>query len=303
MVQTRRSLSKSPVKETSNSTSHETPRSRRRQTRGVLRSQSTGVGISIHPTTKDTTQPKKIVFDEEGNAPLEHEQAMAVVTEPVRTWNANGSENDNDDDAAVEEIKGSDAKTQMQEQRTIERSTARESTALRGGQKRKRKPKIASKENDETMMDEDFFQQLDAEMEQDKKKESSQDNSKKKPQGKLITFVAKDEALQNRVPIQKEHNLQIVVLNDDNVKQAAPPAPLVGAPPSTAYSRFHVNNGMDEPSAKQLQKAKKTGRKTEETWTRSNKVTQKLLGTRRMLQPVDDKASLKKANRTIVIRL
>jgi hypothetical protein len=273
MVQTRRSLSESPKEAPSEST----PRSRRQQTRNALRSQSTGVGIVIE------SKAKKIVFDEEGNAP-----SLALPEPVVKPALTVGD--DDDDDDAVEEVKASDAKLQIQEQRSLERSTARESLL---GQKRKRNNNKSKKEDE---LDDDFFAQLDAEMEQQNKEKKQK---KTAPQGKLITFVAKDEVAQNKRPIQKEHNIQLVVLNDRPHRRSGPPLPLAGGSSSSSYSRLHINNGQDELSAKQLQKMKKTGRKVEQTWTRSNQVNQRLL----LGKQIPQTKSSPNANRTVVIRL
>jgi hypothetical protein len=286
MVQTRRSLSKSPKKENAPSESTTTPRSRRQQTRNALRSQSTGVGIVID------TKAKKIVFDEEGNAPslLEAIHVAEPTVEPALLTTVDDNDDDDDNDA-VEEVKGGDAKAQVQEQRLLERSTALES--LLGQKRRRHKPKKEDELND------DFFAQLDAEMEQ-LNEEKKQKKDSPAPQGKLITFLAKDEVVQNKMPIQKEHNIQVVVLNDRPQIRSGPPLPFAGGS-SSSYSRFDLSNGQDECSAKQLQKMKKTGRKAEPAWTRSNKVNQRLLMGKQI--PHDKNGPSQSAKRTVVIRL
>lgn len=278
MVQTRRSLSKSP---------NETPHSRR-QTRKNNTNTLSSTGII---STNTNNNAKKIVFDEHGNAPIE----FKIPPEQVQKVNGDVVEEEvkgSDDDDDVEEVKGSDAKLQIQEQRAIERSTARRP-------KRKRKQK-----EEEEELEDGFFEQLDAELEKVNKKQQTV-----APKGKLITFVAKDdEEAASRVVVNKDHNIQVVVLNnhDHDEKQSGPPAPLVATTggvsscsTTTTYSRFHVQDGQDELSAKQLQKAKKTGRKVEQTWTRSNKATQRLLGGRR-IKTAEDVSS--KATH-VVIRL
>lgn len=244
-------------------------RERRRHRREGMRSKSTGVGLSIDISA--SSSKKKIVFDEDAQVeshPAEDPKDIAVV-----------AAEESDEDDAVEEVKGSDAKKLAQEQRTQERTVARESIDLKSKRKRKSRIQQKTEEEEEEDFDDEFFEKLDAEMVERREKRKKESKIDDAPKGRHTTFVASDGALDEHGPVKVSDNIDVVVLRNEPLLEAANDSIPVSKT-ALVFSRSQMVDGADVISEKQIRKAKKQGqdvKKITSTWKRSKKMNHLLL--------------------------
>jgi hypothetical protein len=243
-------------------------REARRNRREDLRSKSTGLGISISNDRTLVVPPnKKIVFDDEVEAETPREREVENETAMIV---------DAEDDDAVEEVQTDIARIQAQKQRDEERESALEALKTK---KRKRKSKSLEKSKpqiDDNELDDEFFEQLDAEREQTRMTGIVSAEPTKQQRGRHTTFVANGDEVDG--PVKAGHNIEVVVLKDQG-QLSASVGTFVASEAAQLFSRNRLNDGSDAVSAKQLHKAKKAGRKAVDntTWKRSKKMNRLLL--------------------------
>jgi len=132
-------------------------------------------------------------------------------------------------------------------------------------------------------MDEDFFAQLDVELDEERK-EKKRKSTTTAPKGKHTTFVSKDE---NDAAFQADHNIEVVVLAESsNSTTAASSSVSRGTAPSEAAMLFSRSRMVDGISAikKSGGPTKKKPQKTE-GWKRSNKMNRILSTKKRNNKP------------------
>jgi len=259
-------------------------RKRRQKNRDGLRSKSTGVGVSIAPDGKSAAPVnKKIVFDDDyddGQQKLQAEEEIDTRHDSVRDERDKHS----DDDDAVEEMKTSDARVQAEEQQTREKATAHEALVLKGSKrKRKKKPANKSGDDDKEELDDEFFEKLDAELEQERKnrkEEKEIKDSSLAQKRRRTAFVVSDETLVESIPTRTDENVEVVVLKDEAHSAALVNKTFKVSKAALLFSRSQIADGSDVVSAKQLQKGKKSGRTVDyysTGWKRSKKMNNRLL--------------------------
>jgi hypothetical protein len=228
-------------------------RESRKKRGGDLRSKSVGL---VGKIDTEQTSGKKIVFGEDFT--VEDEVQASDET------NKN-DENDDDDDDDVEEVKASEAKEQVLGKIQQERKAAGVLQKL----EMKRKRKVVEEQADD--MDEDFFAQVDAELDQERKEKKEQ--TAVAPKGKRTTFISKAET---DYAVEREHNIEVVVLGPEEAVAAAS-----GTKPSQAallFSRSKLQNGISTIKKTGVSK-KKPAKK--EGWKRSTKMTRVLISGKR----------------------
>lgn len=226
------------------------PRQARQQRREQLRSKSTGLGLLI------STKPKSKRFDDNQEEEHDEPEEEPMVKEQVPLMAESSPTGDSDDDdSVVEEVGASTARAVVEEQMEQEQATA---TVVEPKRKRKKRPVVEKEE-----LDDEFFAELDAEREKDRKESQPQAKSRK------TTFVVEGEDAKPVEPIPVEHNIEVVVL-----EQLAPTLPKTKlSDECLLYSRSRLTDGADIESTKQRQKRKKTGHKVQSTgWKRSRKM-------------------------------
>ena len=227
-------------------------RESRKKRGGDLRSKSVGL---VGKIDTEQTVGKKIVFGEDFTV----EDEVLATDETITN-----SENNDDDDDNVEEVKASEAKEQVLGQIQQERKTAGVLQKL----ETKRKRKVVEEQVED--MDEDFFAQVDAELDQERKEKKQGTVA---PKGKRTTFVSKEET---DYAVEREHNIEVVVLGPETAVAAAS-----GTKPSQAallFSRSRLHNGISTIKKTGVSK-KKPAKK--EGWKRSTKMTRVLISGKR----------------------
>lgn len=230
-------------------------RESRKKRGGDLRSKSVGL---VGKIDTEQTSAKKIVFGKDFTVDNE------VLATAATTKNDEKDDGDDDDDDNVEEVKASEAKEQVLGQIQRERKTAGVLQKIDA----KRKRKVVEEQVEE--MDDDFFAQVDAELDRERK-ENKQVSAA--PKGKRTTFIAKEE---KDYAIEREHNIEVVVLGSDVAVAAAS-----GTKPSEAalfFSRSRLQNGIS--TIKKTGVSKKKPAK-QEGWKRSKKMTRVLISGKR----------------------
>jgi hypothetical protein len=225
-------------------------RESRKKRGGDLRAKSVGL---VGKIDTEQTSGKKIVFGED--LTLEEEMPATAAT----TKNDQKDDGDDEDDN-VEEVKASEAKEQVLGQIQQERKTAGVLQKL----DTKRKRKIVEEQVED--MDEDFFAQVDVELDRERKEKKQVTVV---PKGKRTTFMAKEE---KDYAVEREHNIEVVVLGPDAAVAAAS-----GTKPSEAallFSRSRLQNGISTIKKTGVSK-KKPAKK--EGWKRSKKMTRVLI--------------------------
>ncbi len=210
----------------------------------VLKSKTTGVGISITIHDDAAKENKKIVFyDDEDVAyqpttqePIDESDKDGYDPATNKAGQDSPTDIDDDNDDAVEEVKGSAARQEILQQLEAEVKGASKSK-----KKKKRKDPTkgdAEKDDDnDDDLDDQFFAKLEtikAEEEEKKKTES-----KKKKKGKHTTFVFGEDGNGKKVgdssaPKKVGHNIQVVVLAEHEDAIANDPFTAI---PSTALTK------------------------------------------------------------------
>jgi|UniRef100_A0A8J9THV3 hypothetical protein len=265
-----------------------TPREVRRKRREELRSKSTGVGLSIDANDSKIVN-RKIVFgdlDDELPDSVEKPVEVSVALEPSKNASAvvaatHDEKDAESDDNKVEEMKSNVAKAIEIEERNRERATARHAAAVQKPKRKRRKEvsQVHASDNSENF-DESFFAELDEKREEDR--QSRKKAKEELPKGRHITFVVSGDEPEARKPYPAAHNIEVVVLNDNDsgLKSPIPDSPTKSESGTLLlYSRSVLADGSDGISAKQLQKAKKSGRKDAGNihWKRSRKMNRLLV--------------------------
>jgi hypothetical protein len=252
------------------------PRQLRVRNRELLRAKATGtVKIPSSSATTTATAPKanrRIVFDQDDEYTATAEEKGNLneteVTPPSDKPKTAVDPVEDDDDDAVEEVKTSTARESETKKRLQERESAR--SAQQGKKKRKRKKVETTTKATTDEFDEDFFQQLEEEKATEKArlKQSKLDSQ---PKGRYTSFVVDEEEEDESMPRQAEFDVQVAVIRSEAQVDLAFTAPSAEA---NIFSRNQLENGGDGLSAKQIQKAKKNGKKAVEnsTWKRSTKM-------------------------------
>jgi hypothetical protein len=249
----------------------------RRQRRDQADARNTGVGIS-----KDNAPTgKKIIFGDdviENDDKVEKEETPAddedMEEDDEKVQEEGGDDDDDDDDDAVEEVNTAAAREHAQEERGREHATARAAVSVKSRRKRKKQAESEPAEDAaENEFDDDFFAQLDEEMTEEQKQEKEK-RKLAQPKGRHTTFVVPDED-ENGTSAPVGHNIEVTVLGETD-SRPSDPVILNTDPSETAvlFSRNRLDNGSDGVSAKQLQKAKRSGKKNPATpsWKRSKKM-------------------------------
>jgi hypothetical protein len=227
-----------------------------------LKSRNTGVGIKISITASPSN--KKINFDnydnDDDDIPSEEEVQPETTTEPLD----DKEDVDDDEDDAVEEVQGQAARDQVLEQLKTE-----EKEALRTKKKKKRKERKEEEEEEVDELDDDFFAQLDTVRVTEEKEQKQEKRSK----GKHTTFVFQQEQERTHQPKRVDHNIQVVVLNDNHHDEDGTANALqmpINALSEAAllYSRSQLVDGTDTGGPLPGKKR----RKPDASWTRSKKM-------------------------------
>jgi hypothetical protein len=264
------------------------PRQLRQRNRELLRSKAKGtVKISLPSSTTAVTAaaaPKanrRIVFDDEytatqaevdGSDKVLAENETNVTPPSDKATTVTHPEEDDDDDDAVEEVKTSSARESETKKRLQERESAR--AVVAAGKKKRKRKKVETTDD----LDEDFFQQLEEEKATEKARLKQQRKLDKQPKGRYTSFVVDEENEDDSMPLQAEFDVQVAVIRPDlDLAFTAPSAE------ANLFSRNQLEHGGDGLSAKQIQKAKKNGKKAVEnsTWQRSTKMNRILVPGRR----------------------
>jgi len=234
-------------------------REMQRQRREEIKSRNTGVGLSI--STKATG--KKIVFEDNGfsDEKVDDEQDAADAETGKAHDAEEGSDNDSDEDDAIEEVKSSIACDKAMEQLAKERETSKVQKLQSRSKKRKAKTAAATDKEEEEDFDETFFEKVDSAMaEQQKQKKIAKESV---PAGRHTTFLSTEEEM-NSCPIQTDHNIELVVLGDTD-KGPVSSAVLqntedkAGMEPSEAshlFARGRLASGKDQAKRKGTKKKK-----------------------------------------------
>jgi hypothetical protein len=240
-------------------------REQRRKRRDGLRSKSVGVVVGKIDTKSKSSN--KILFGDDFVA----DEGTAVSKKQQ-----DDAEESDDDDDQVEEVKASVAKEQALVRRQQERTTATELQKLVTSKQRKRKAAVVE---DEPAMDEDFFAQLDVDLDEERKEKKRKTAAA--PKGKHTTFVSKDE---NDDAIQADHNIEVVVLAESS-SITANTASGSGGPSEAAmlFSRSRLDDGIC--TIKKSGGATKTKPLKTQGWKRSNKMNRILLTKNRKNKP------------------
>mmetsp|Transcript_18020 Transcript_18020/g.43295 ORF Transcript_18020/g.43295 Transcript_18020/m.43295 type:complete len:304 (-) Transcript_18020:1637-2548(-) len=218
------------------------------------------------------------------------------------------SESDgDDDDDAVEEVKGGAARELTQRLRDAERKVAKESIP-----KKKRKKtnddaihkadaennesceSESDDEEEEDLLTDDFFKMVDTErkdqLQRAKQEKKQQKLQQKKRMGKHTTFVVEDEYKTSDTPYKMNQNIEVIALgggkstaestnNLDDEHQLLISAKLGSAPSKAAmaFARGSMPRGVSKERSSNSRKRKS---KDEETWKRSRKLNRLGVGSR-----------------------
>ena len=264
--------------------------------REQLRLKSTGVGlsISVKPSSRSDVSAesskkgnKKIFFsnldhddniDDQAESDIKSDNDSEKMNVRNRRKTDHHEEEHDSDDDAVEEVGQKSAREQAEEQRLREFATARVASVDARSKKRKRKQVAGITKSGRTkgvdeavdQLDEKFFEDLEAEIEETKHKKEK----KEKPKGRHSTFVVESSNMDDfSKPTPVGHGIELVVLRD--VPQtAAQTMPLFGNTAESSdevmlFSRGRIIDGSD-PSAKQ--KKNKTSKEKDAGWKRSRKM-------------------------------
>jgi hypothetical protein len=267
---------------------------RKKEHAQALRLKSTGLGLSISAKSADDDQTassinRKIVFNNqddvnddansEAGLAIEDDTELAVSSHQLNSA-ARSDDDQDDDDDAVEEVQQTAARDQLEEQRSLERRSAR-AAEVKSKKRRKRKigPTIETKDDTALQADCDFFSELDAELAGERKRKRKERVDDAKPSGTHTTFVTDGDDV--RKPIQVDDNIQLVILDAMEKSNSVPISET-----ALLYSRGRLLGGTVELSAKKKHQAKKAGRKTTENdgWKRSIKMNHLLAPGRRTLR-------------------
>ncbi|KAL7476534.1 hypothetical protein ACHAW6_002391 [Cyclotella cf. meneghiniana] len=250
--------------------------------------------LSGFAVSNNTPKNKQVVFDEHD---VVTEKDLDVNDDLVRSEEAMNDRIDDDDDA-VEEVKGSAARETTHKLRKAERLVAKESVSKK---KRTKKTEISKNirksptpvhdacrsesdvEGNEDMLTEDFFNAVDTERaeklkisKQKKKKESMEE---KKRLGRHTTFVVEDDRNNIDVPKKLDENIEVVAIgrgytghefNEEEERRNLLSARLGSASnASTVFARGNLSCGGSRERSCESRKRKS---KDEESWKRSRKM-------------------------------
>ena len=292
-------------KSTPSSSSAANKRNRKKEIEQALRLKSTGLGLAISiDNGQGGGAPKtgrKIVFpvddvDDGGShdaTPLAGDQtgedSETMLEKQEKPISAASDESDDDDDA-VEEVKQTDAREELNAQRFNERASA-VVNVTKGGKRRKRKNRLQDSDalEDADDLPSGFFEELDAELAHGRKARKTEQKSKDaEPKGKHTTFVVQGDDAEDST-IRVDDTIQLVILESKDRTEANEEV----STRAMIYSRSQLLDGKDKISDKKRQLAKKAGRKTiePEGWVRSSKMN-------RLLVP--GRAALRKAGKGAV---
>eukprot|EP00980_Cylindrotheca_fusiformis_P015064 scaffold4157_cov136-Cylindrotheca_fusiformis.AAC.14 len=263
MVTTRRGKQAEKHGEEANdveATSKKSPskKTRRQKLNEELKSKATGVGLKISVDT--TPKNNKIVFDDVVDEPEPPVEKQEVI--------ANDEYDEDEEDDAVEEVKGQAAREEILEQLDTE---AKYSVHSKKKRKKKEKPKeVKEEEEEEEEFDDAFFAELEAARAEEKKQLED-----KKPKGKHTAFVVaqSDQGISER-PREVDENIQVVVLKDsaqDSTVSAITAVPTNALTQNALlYSRNRLVSGSDGVARSALGKKRKW--QPDNTWKRSKKM-------------------------------
>jgi len=259
-------------------------RGRQKKRNKDLKSKATGVGLKISVDGDSTPANKKIVFDDsnlpsddDNDADATNDQHKDESSKPKDSIHDEGN-NEDDEDDAVEEVKGKTARDDAMDQLETEAKQSLKTKKKRKRKQRKQKVKEANASDDEDM-DADFFAQLDSvrKEEFEERKKLDQLAAREASKGKHTTFVFEKNQNDNEAmsdPVQIDENIQVVVLeNPSSSSQAIQYSSF----PSTSnsekalmYSRNRLINGTDRGAgAEELKRKRNRSGPSIEPWKRA----------------------------------
>eukprot|EP00547_Thalassionema_nitzschioides_P010890 CAMPEP_0194259908 /NCGR_PEP_ID=MMETSP0158-20130606/44707_1 /TAXON_ID=33649 /ORGANISM="Thalassionema nitzschioides, Strain L26-B" /LENGTH=238 /DNA_ID=CAMNT_0038999891 /DNA_START=1 /DNA_END=718 /DNA_ORIENTATION=+ len=172
-------------------------RAMRKERNNDLRSKSVGLVGKIN--IGEASNSKRIVF---GDAMEDSLDKGAEIGETSHRDGKTDYDSNDEDDDQIEEVKGMRAKELALEQRERERKTAGELQKL-DSNRRKRK-KAAEESDEEIEMDENFFNQLDRDLNVERQESKKIKNIRK---GKHTAFISQEE---KGGSINADHNIEVV---------------------------------------------------------------------------------------------
>jgi len=257
-------------------------REKRRKKREEMRSKMLGVVGKIDTESKSS---KKIKFDDNILEQTEGlEKPADVIAAPDDQKKEEDIENQNDDDDEVEEVKASKAREDALERRNEERNSSLATKKLEKKKKRKRTGKLLlqdeekiedeekiqdeekiddeekiqdEKQIQDEDLDEQFFAQLDTELEEKRQDKKNKKKKSAQPKSKHTTFIS-DEFTD---PTDVGHNISVVVLKSSSLVAPSKPSPA-----AQVFSKTKIESG------KFILKKTKRRRKEVRGWERSRKV-------------------------------
>jgi hypothetical protein len=252
-------------------------RQKKEQTQ-LLRRKATGMGVAIQATPgMQEAEPtnRKIVFDDDSIERHDDREVDDAKTEPTKETPEIQKENDDDDDDLVEEVVGSSrAKDAIRFE--AEQIRVAQIAALKQKKKRKAFKNLVTTTGDtDPDFDNHFFQQLEEEQLQNKKRKKSKsrdmdDATTQRP--KHTAFVVhENETIEDHV-VEHPHNIQVVVLSHDERITNEPVSDMM-----QLYSRCGFIDPSTAPATASNKRSskKRHNAKTvanEATWTRSNRM-------------------------------
>lgn len=286
---TKESTPSSAKEETLSPTPSKRSSRKKKQSEG-LKSKNTGVGLSISIDDQSSAKKnKKIVFDdddeEQGDTqqkkleqPTKDIHALEVEEddEPETMGNDNAEEKEDENDDAVEEVKGSKAREEILHQIEAEEKGAVKTKTKRKRKERVKEAKDEKDDDDDDDLDDDFFAKLETVKAEENRKKA--ETKKKKKKGKHTTFVfdEHDQAKSGKAaPKKVGHDIQVVVLPDqestalfDDDAIAAVPTDAALSKEALLYSRSQLDDGCDAPGKRK----RNAPVRPDTSWKRSRKM-------------------------------
>lgn len=252
------------------------PRKKTRSSKEGLKSKNTGIGLSIDLSDESTKQNKKIVFDDtigDDDEKILDETTKGTVEQSDQVQIGVTVNDKDDDDDAVEEVKGCTARDEIIQQIETEVKVAGKAKKKAKKRKEKKEEKVENDDDeDDDDLDDDFFEELETiKAEEQAKKELE---SKKQKKGKHTTFVFRENNKAKKLSTPKSvgHNIQVVVLADQ--LETISDDPFTSVPTSSltkealVLSRSDLKDGADQGGKRK----RKAPNRPDTTWKRSRKM-------------------------------
>lgn len=241
----------------------------------LLRRKMTGSGVTIqNPSVVCETEPinRKIVFNDVDSDEIHDDNGRddPIVKPTMEDYEI---QNDDDDNDLVEEVMGS---SQAKDKIRLEAEQIRVAQRAVVNQKRKRKPsKNQVTSENESGFDDDFFQKLEREQLQSKKRKKSkacnlEEKTKQRPMHTM--FVEHKNGMSDDHLVELPHNIQAVVLSNDDHTTNEPVSDIVQLYSRCGYIDPNIvsSSAINEKATKKRYNAKAVT--SVATWTRSDKM-------------------------------